>query len=49
MPLETTIKISKKLRNELKQELHYGESYNDMIIEMFSRVKSLENWRYYEA
>ena len=48
MPLETTIKISKKLRNELKQELHYGESYNDMIIEMFSRVKSLENWRHYE-
>jgi hypothetical protein len=48
MPLETTIKISKKLRNELKQELHYGESYNDMLIEMFSRVKSLENWRYYE-
>ena len=49
MPLETTIKISKKLRNELKQELHYGESYNDMIIEMFSHVKTLENWRYYEA
>ena len=48
MPLETTIKISKKLRNELKQELHYGESYNDMIIEIFSRVKS-QGWRYYET
>jgi hypothetical protein len=49
MVLETTIKISKKLRNELKQELHYGESYNDMIMEMFLRVKTLENWRFYEA
>jgi hypothetical protein len=48
MVLETTIKISKKLRDELKQELHYGESYNDMIIEIFSRVKS-QGWRYYEA
>ena len=48
MVLETTIKISKKLRDELKQELNYGESYNDMIIEIFSRVKTLENWRFYE-
>ena len=48
MVLETTIKISKKLRDELKQELNYGESYNDMIIEIFSRVKS-QGWRYYEA
>ena len=47
MVLETTIKISKKLRDELKQELHYGESYNDIIIEIFSRVKS-QGWRYYE-
>ncbi len=47
MVLETTIKISKKLRDELKQELHYGESYNNMIIEMFLRVKS-QGWRYYE-
>jgi hypothetical protein len=48
MVLETTIKISKKLRDELKQELYYGESYNHMIIEMYSRVKTLENWRFYE-
>jgi hypothetical protein len=45
--LETTIKISKELRNELKQELHYGESYNDLIKEMFLRVKS-QGFRCYE-
>jgi len=45
--LETTIKISKELRDELKEELHYGESYNDMIKEMFSCLKS-KDWRYYE-
>ena len=48
MVLETTIKVSKKLRDELKEELHYGESYNDMIIEMISRLKG-DGWRYYEA
>jgi hypothetical protein len=47
MVLETTIKISKKFKHELKQELLYGESYNDMLIEIFSRVKS-QGWRYYE-
>ncbi|MBT6647084.1 MAG: hypothetical protein HOB51_06155 [Thaumarchaeota archaeon] len=48
MVLETTIKVSKKLRDELKEELHYGESYNDMIVEMISRLKG-DGWRYYEA
>jgi hypothetical protein len=48
MVLETTIKISKKLRDELKQELLYGESYNNMIKEMFSCLKG-KGWRYYEV
>ena len=48
MVLETTIKISKELRNQLKEELHYGESYNDLIKLMYLGVKNA-GWRYYET
>ena len=47
MPLETTIKISKKLREQLKKELHYGQSYNDMIQEMFLCLNRA-GWKYFE-
>ena len=45
--LETTIKISKELRNQLKEELHYGESYNDLIKLIYLGVKNA-GFREYE-
>ena len=45
--LETTIKISKELRNQLKEELHYGESYNDLIKLIYLGVKNA-GFRCYE-
>jgi thiosulfate reductase cytochrome b subunit len=47
MVLETTIKISKELRNQLKEELHYGESYNDLIKLIYLGVKNA-GFRCYE-
>jgi thiosulfate reductase cytochrome b subunit len=47
MVLETTIKISRELRNQLKEELHYGESYNDLIKLMYLGVKNA-GFREYE-
>ena len=48
MVLETTIKVSNKLKEALKEKKQYGESYNDLIIAMFVRLED-QGWRYYEA
>ena len=48
MVLETTIKISKELRNQLKEELHYGESYNELIKLIYLGVKNA-GFREYEV
>ena len=48
MVLETTIKVSNELKEALKEKKQYGESYNDLIISMYVRLKD-QGWRYYEA
>jgi hypothetical protein len=45
--LETTIKISKELRKILTKDKKPDETYNDMINDMYSRLKR-QGWRYYE-
>jgi len=42
--LETTIKVSKGLRKILTKEKKDGETYNELIIAMHSRLKS-QGWR----
>lgn len=39
MVLETTIKVSSELKEALKKDKQYGESYNDLIIAMYLRLK----------
>ena len=48
MVLETTIKVSNDLKEALKKEKQYGESYNEMIISMYLRLKD-QGWREYEG
>jgi len=48
MVLETTIKISSELKEALKSNKKYGESYNEMIISMYLRLKD-QGWREFEG
>ena len=48
MVLETTIKVSNDLKEALKSNKKYGESYNQMIISMYVRLKD-QGWREYEG
>ena len=48
MVLETTIKVSNDLKEALKNNKKYGESYNEMIISMYLRLKD-QGWREYEG
>ena len=48
MVLETTIKISNELKDVLKESKKQGETFNDLIISMYVRLKD-QGWRYYEA
>tara|TARA_B100001142_G_scaffold161009_1_gene161208 strand:- start:546 stop:698 length:153 start_codon:yes stop_codon:yes gene_type:complete len=48
MVLETTIKVSSDLKEALKSNKKYGESYNQMIISMYVRLKD-QGWREYEG
>ena len=44
MVLETAIKVSLEVREALKDELKNTETYNDLIIEMYDRLKG-QGWR----
>ena len=44
MVLETAIKLSLELKKALKSELKDGETYNEMIISMYERLKD-QGWR----
>ena len=46
--LETTIKISNELRAALKENKKQGETYNEMIISMYLRLKD-QGWREFEG
>ena len=48
MVLETTIKVSNDLKEALKKDKQNGESYNDLIITMYLRLKD-QGWREYEG
>ena len=48
MVLETTIKVSNDLKEALKEKKQYGESYNDLIISMYLRLKD-QGWREFEG
>ena len=48
MVLETTIKVSSDLKEALKSNKKYGESYNEMIISMYLRLKD-QGWREFEG
>jgi hypothetical protein len=44
MVLETAIKVSLEVREALKSELKDGETYNELIISMYDRLKD-QGWR----
>ena len=48
MVLETTIKVSNDLKEALKKDKQNGESYNDLIITMYLRLKD-QGWREFEG
>ena len=48
MVLETTIKVSNDLKEALKSNKKHGESYNEMIIFMYLRLKD-QGWREFEG
>ena len=48
MVLETTIKVSNELKEALKEKKQYGESYNDLIISMYVRLKD-QGWREFKG
>ena len=48
MVLETTIKVSNELKDVLKENKKEGETYNEMIISMYLRLKD-QGWREYEG
>ena len=46
--LETTIKVSNELKEALKENKKEGETYNEMIISMYLRLKD-QGWREFEG
>ena len=48
MVLETTIKVSNELKDVLKENKKQGETYNEMIIYMYLRLKD-QGWREFEG
>lgn len=48
MVLETTIKVSNELKDVLKENKKEGETYNEMIISMYLRLKD-QGWREFEG
>ncbi len=44
MVLETAIKVSSEVKEALKSELKDGETYNELIISMYNRLKD-QGWR----
>jgi hypothetical protein len=44
MVLETAIKVSLEVKNALKSNLNDRETYNELIISMYNRLKE-QGWR----
>jgi len=44
MVLETAIKVSSEVKNALKSNLNDRETYNELIISMYNRLKE-QGWR----